>query len=502
MADNLYAGSSVQHFADPGAPELFGTHADAAGFLDYVAKFHPLNFRLQDGDVAQWRFDPAFDDAQGWRGVDSVRAYYHAGHGGIGASGVVEILMGSIWATRSSAFSSMMRIGDQKLRYLFLSTCESLCPEFGDTPYRTWEKANAGCRMLFGFGSTSFDWTDYGKVFFSRWNTGISFSQAWQEASLKLTYVQIVCSTACGATAEEAQDRLWNERFFSAERVRDDWYWWRWGGVSSDLDDVLDLDVHVPGVPMHFKSARSKDHHAERLARHFGVRLARAEEANPAIATHTPSFTPRAVLSADGDVSVYVAPVDPAAKRASAAEIRSAAERVAREIDPDGRLDLVLDRFTSTFHAGASRRGDLAKADVADYTAHFRQRFDGVPAVTGGNGHVSITLDRAGRLCNIVDRSVEVTEAARNASPPEPEATTHRPSVRELLDDAMRRRFDPCGRYELTFDPKRDEVGYRFENGEGVLVARREVTIQSGRIRKSHVVELPISALASLATAR
>jgi len=61
MADNLYAGSSVQVYVDSDEwPNLEHTHEDASGFLDYVAHFNALNFRLKDDDVVKWRFDPAF----------------------------------------------------------------------------------------------------------------------------------------------------------------------------------------------------------------------------------------------------------------------------------------------------------------------------------------------------------------------------------------------------------------------------------------------------------
>ena len=85
-----------------------------------------------------------FDDAHGWRGVDSVKVYYHAGHGAMSSSGVFEMPMGSTWATRKSAFSNRMAVGDQKLRYLFLSTCDSVRTTFGDNPWRTWNGAYAG----------------------------------------------------------------------------------------------------------------------------------------------------------------------------------------------------------------------------------------------------------------------------------------------------------------------------------------------------------------------
>ena len=132
MADNLYGGSSVQLYLNSDEwPTLEHTHEDAAGFLDYVARFNAPNYRLQDADVAQWRFDPTFDNADGWRGADSVKVFYHSGHGDMLADGTFEFPMGSSWANRISAFSNMMRFGDQNLRYLFLSACDSLRVTFG-----------------------------------------------------------------------------------------------------------------------------------------------------------------------------------------------------------------------------------------------------------------------------------------------------------------------------------------------------------------------------------
>jgi hypothetical protein len=498
MAENLYAGSSVQVFADSDDwPNLGHTHEDAAGFLDYVARFHALNFRLKDEDVAQWRFDPIFDDADGWRGADSVRVFYHAGHGDMLAGGTFEFPMGLAWATRTSSFSNMMRFGDQNLRYLFLSTCESLRVTSGDDPWRTWHNANEGCRMIFGFGSTSLDWWAYGQNFFRIWNTGVSFSQAWQDASLALTHNQVVSSTACGSTAEEAQDRLWNERLFSGARVSDDWYWWRWAGISPDVDVEVQLGIGVPGAPLHFKAKRRREERASRVARRFDVRLMDAEAANP-FDREAVGVRPAAVHSDDDTISVRLAEVDPRAEMASIRELRASADRVARDLDPDGRLDLLFDRFTSTFHAGAGWDGEKAEPEIADFTAHYRQRFDGVPAVMGGAGHVAVTLDRTGRPCRIVDRTVEVIETQREGAPADPAAAGHRADIHRVLDEAQKRRLDPCGRLELAFDPDQDEVGYRFTDGIGRLVARREVTVIGRRGRKAYLIEIPIGNLPGL----
>ena len=396
MADNLYGGSSVQVYPNSNEwPNLEHTHEDASGFLDYVAKFNALNFRLKDGDVAQWRFDPVFDNADGWRGADSVKVFYHSGHGDMLADGTFEFAMGMAWATRTSSFSNMMRFGDQNLRYLFLSACDSLRVTTGDNPWRTWNRANEGCRMIFGFGSTSLDWWAYGQNFFRVWNTGVSFSQAWQEASQSLTHNQIVSSTACGATAEEAQDRLWNERLFSGARASDNWYWWRWAGISPDVDVEVHLGIGVPRPPLHFKANRRREERAVRLARAFDLRTIDVNAANP-FDREAAGVRRAAAHSNDDTIALRLADVDPRAELASINDLRASADRISRDLDPDGRLDLVFDRFTSSFHAGASREGERFEPQVADFTAHYRQRFDGVAAVTGGAGHIAITLDRFG----------------------------------------------------------------------------------------------------------
>ena len=496
MADNLYAGSSVQLFADGSLETLEHTHEDLKGFLDYVSQFNQPNFRITDDDVAQWRFDPVFDDAEGWRGSDSVRVYYHAGHGSMSGMGVFEAPMGSVWATRMSAFSNGMRLGDQKLRYLFLSACDSLRVDGSDNPWRTWHDANVGCRMVFGFGSTSLDWWAYGQNFFRIWNTGVSFSQAWQDASFALTLNQIVASTACGATAAEAQDRLWNERLFTGQRVSDDWYWWRWNGFPPDL--VVHLGIVVPHVPLHFRTARSQEERVRKLADRFGAPIVTDEAKDPGVGEHG-GFAEGITVSDDGTIAIVLADADLVAERAPFDALRASADQVAQRLDPDGRLDLVFDRFTTTFHAGAGSNGETVAPDVADVTAHYRQRFDGTPAVMGGAGHVAITLDRAGRPCRIIDRSVHVTEAHEAQSPLEPEGATLETDVREILDTAARRRYDPCGNRTIEFDPEADEVGYRIVDGQGVLVARREITVAAGNARKAHVVEVPIGSRAGLA---
>jgi hypothetical protein len=71
------------------------------------------------------------------------------------SDGTFEALLGATWNNVMSAFSTRMGFADQRLRYLFLSTCNSVRVMHGHDPIRTWSAANLGARMIFGFESTS-----------------------------------------------------------------------------------------------------------------------------------------------------------------------------------------------------------------------------------------------------------------------------------------------------------------------------------------------------------
>ena len=139
---------------------------------------------------------------------------------------------------------------------------------------------------------------------------------------------------------------------------------------------------------------------------------------------------------------------------------------------------------------------------MADFTAHYRQRFDGVAAVMGGAGHLAVTLDRSGRLCRVIDRTVEVIAVDEAAAPAEPGGRDRRDQGSKTFSTRSSAAGTiPCGDRSIEFDPDADEVGYRFVDGEGFLVARREVTVVSGRVRKAHLVEVPIGSRAGFARA-
>lgn len=138
-----------------------------------------------------------------------------------------------------------MSIGDQRLRYLFLATCDGCMVYAPSNPIHTWNVCNRGFRMLFGATGLIFDNPDYGTNFWNHWNSGHSFSQAWQDSLLDSSGQQ-PASTAVGSTAADAQDRLFNERYFASATESRDWYWWRWVG-NAPAAAIAQKALQVPG---------------------------------------------------------------------------------------------------------------------------------------------------------------------------------------------------------------------------------------------------------------
>jgi hypothetical protein len=115
----------------------------------------------------------------------------------------------------------------------------------------------------------------FGTELVQNWNAGVWFSLAWHDASPGLTHNQVVSSVACGATAEEAQNILGNERKFFPGKVSDNWCWWRWAGLSPDVEVGVQLGIGIPPVPLHLRLARWRGgvESIARIAESFGVPL-------------------------------------------------------------------------------------------------------------------------------------------------------------------------------------------------------------------------------------
>jgi hypothetical protein len=141
---NLYGGCSIEVGCGCSFGTLRYTHEDAGGWLDYVKKFTPLNFWYQDCGVQPWLYYEPYDDWQDTYGVDAVMAFYHSGHGGMDANGVFYLPMSKPWGNEGcTVVSSSDKLvwGNERVRYIFLSTCLSLRVLGGHNPIRTWHRS-------------------------------------------------------------------------------------------------------------------------------------------------------------------------------------------------------------------------------------------------------------------------------------------------------------------------------------------------------------------------
>jgi Family of unknown function (DUF6345) len=487
MADNVYAGSSVQVY--PGGESTLSTpHSDVGAFLAYVSKFNSVNFHAKDDDVREWRFNHEYDNWQDSLGMDSVKVFYHYGHCGMTPGGTLVVGMGRTWDNTFYADSTRMSFGDQRLRYLFLHGCDNLQMHFGQDPYRSFHEANKGARMIFGFDSTTYDVDGLGAGFFREWNTGKSFSQSWQDAAFATLRDHRPSSTACGATAEEAQDRLWNERLFHSDAASDNWYWWRWAGPAP-LEVVAVITVPTAPKMATLRPRRADQDRLDRLASQFDVRpvMATARSPHDYEDGHEVLQGPRAVLSPDGSYDLFFDEPDRTAEPRDPEEIRRIADSAVERLSLDN--ELALDSLTMAVHGGTSREDEQVEARVGEYTAHYRQLTDGVPVVRGREGHVTVTLDPSGRICAMRDATVDVTDVVE-ASPREADDF----DIDRRLDEAVEAARESCCGVDAevrVIDDQRD-IGWSVAGDAATLVARQAIEVRTGDFAIRRLVEIAL----------
>lgn len=207
-AANVHGECSIQTFSSAGS--LGQTHADAQGFTDYLNRFSPGNFRYRDAEVKFWEYTEPYDDWQGTFGSDAVQAFYHSGHGTMDANGVFYAPLGAMWDNKDWVNSTQMLLGNERLRYLFWSTCLSLRVLDGQSPIRTWNGRSPGVRMIFGWETVSWDSPVYGRRFWDHWNMRKSFSKAWMDAGWDAGHDQAPSAVGIGASQAEAQNRVFH----------------------------------------------------------------------------------------------------------------------------------------------------------------------------------------------------------------------------------------------------------------------------------------------------
>lgn len=502
---NLYGSFSIENFCSAGPLSL--THEDADGFLDYPSQFNAPNFRYRDAGVKIWAYYETYDNWQDTYGMDAVRAVYHSGHGGMDANGVFYAPMGAAWAGNDcTATSTDMRLGNEHARYLFWSTCLSLRVLEGHSPIRTWSAANQGLRMIFGFETVSWDDRRYGSGFWNHWKKGESLSTAWLNSSWDIAHDQAPSVAACGATAQEAQDRVFNERYLSGDPADRSWYWWRYYNTAASA--AREVVRSVPDDPRIALLAPPDARSLADIGQRFGVDSTSAQRRG-SIASMGDQER-RVSVGDDGIVTAMLARPNrenrtPLARR----EALAIAEGAIRTHGLDGDASLVLDRVVELCEGGGSDTGDGQREGpfTTGTMVQYRQLVNGMPLITPDAGTVRVTLDNDGTVTDIHagTRGIEdLSDRPRSTTmePPPPGAKAHNGGVSP--DSALAQAFSrqlrdivahgpaPLG-YSTV--PGTTEVGYDVRGSEAVIIARQAVELEfDGGYTKRYWVKTPLFA--------
>ena len=530
VTTDYYGASSIEKFYSAGS--LSQTHEDAWGWLDYVDNFQPINFWYRDEYTGVWYWYEDYDNWQDTYGADAVMAVYHSGHGGMDSNGVFWMPMGSNWGGQSDAFSSNMRLGNEQANYVYLSTCLSCRVLDGHNPIRTWQPANLGFRMLFGYETVSIDDPGYGYWFWQEWLTGKSFSTAWLDASwYHISTHQAPSVVACGANADEAKNRVFNERYFYWDHVSNAYWWWRWYYAASGAEFTRESNRALPKelLVAELKPVEIDEQYITNIAERYGVasKFPREISASTNATFHLKEAQTRLAFRIDGSHEVQLAaPNLSNREQISLNKAKGTAENSIGRFGVNQDHELTFDRVRLSYEAGGSAEAkDRSEAIEGPYvtetTVQFRQLINGLPVITPGVGQVAVSVDNDGSITSVNSSTRQVarlSDRPKNTTPV-PKANGGRsggdlseaggsplaePRAREaegidqLLAVEWQKRLTSWvigGKMPLQYStvPGSTEVGYDVKGNHARLAASKLIEVDFGRgLRKQYRVVAPI----------
>jgi hypothetical protein len=470
-APNIFGVSSLETFADVSG--LSQTHEDADGFAAYFAKFYAPNFRFRDEAVQYWEYTEPYDDWQDQYGTDAVRVFYHSGHGTMDANGVFMAPLGKDWGGHTRVFSNQVLQGNERLRYIFWSTCLSLRVLEGHSPIRTWNEFNRGVRMFFGWETVSWDLPGYGAWFWNHWNSGQSLGTAWLNSGWDGGHDQAPSVAACGATQAEAQNRVFNERLFSPDAASSAWWWWRWYGAVRSVAGAA-LSATVPQSAFH----------AQFGAGNFGRQL-------EAMGETTTIGNGRHLVRLGGDTGEL------AEHDLFDAAVVSTADGVIGALGLDG-VDLKAHHVRAEHSAGGTDAGDGTRSAelVSGHVVEYRQTIGGLPILNTDRGFVRVHLNSSGMVTSaeVAVRPVEdLVEVPAMAEPRSAagsgQASAGEPNLDELFARAAHRAVTRSTHAPLeaarvpvsaAVVPDSRQVGYLMSGSRAVLGATEGIEVDCG----------------------
>ncbi len=491
-----FSGSLGNHNSD-----LHYTHADAQGFYNYLYNWYTANFYMKDGAVQTWLYEEPNDHWQNYYGIDAVDVFYHSGHGSMTAAGVFQAPSGGKWSNETWISSDHnMLMGNQRLRYMFWSTCFS-CRVFGGiTPITTWwnDDSNPGFRMLFGFETTSYDNPNYGANFWNHYKSGQSFSTSWLYGSWDISHNQTPTVVASGATQAEALNIVMNEKLFQWGTVARNWYQWRWLVASS----VAAANKALPKEMLVAELAPFEIDHAKigKMAGKLGFSSKASETLG--ISKEGTYFIDegekKITINQQGHFNAKLADVNFENRRQlDQNKARQVAEQyIGEQIGKDADLQFHAIRLAKTCGGSTKGKGELDKEFVTDTTVEFRQVINGIPVVNNDNGVVRVTIDNDGTITSFHHSIKKVVNLSDKPKQMAIDPTRNGHSLEVQAQDAEKQFQHKLAQYK-TENAKliSDEIGYDVSGLHGAIVAKREYELTfENNLKKMVQVIVPIFA--------
>jgi len=397
-------------------PDLTETSADTWGFINSCASWQKRNFVYADGNVWADDFRSSSDHyaaghlPAGFDGIDSVVIGYISSHGQRINASTFRLIVGGTGHGGCTVSSTQMSLGEHDLRYLFLSTCQSV----STTPGSTWFGPANGIRAILGYDTLSVDSADYGKFFFENWKRpGAKTSVSFLDASWRISHEQTPVAAFFGPDQSTAENLRDNEEYFEHGAISSNSIAWRWYDARS-----LRMGIDMPNVPfmtLHFTEPGEPPAAAELVAR-----LALRSEA-VAIDTTTVSGDTVCYSADDGSVLAYNTrseSIDLTLPTFASSDAVAFTDEEA-VADATDYLTRVQDAMPSsqsgaegasialspyeirhTFVASADRAGNNAGEKLTHVTVVFRQVVAGIPTI-GTGGVVEVTLNGAREVCRV-----------------------------------------------------------------------------------------------------
>jgi hypothetical protein len=368
--------------------------------------------------------------------------------------------------------------------------------------------------MLFGFETVSWDDPNYGSNFWKNWNQNKPLSTAWLDASWDIAHDQAPSVVACGATAAEAQNRLYNERYLAWDHVSQSWWWWRWYYAASAAVAARDAVRNLPKqlLVAELAPVEVNDRHVRGVIDRIGVPVQVPSEVP---ASRDGSFvlsegSSRIAFGADGSFEAQVASGNAFNRQQlDVGEASSIAQDAVRRYGLDRDVQLTFDRVRVSAEGGGSGGGTgrMEGPYVVATTVQFRQTINDLPVLNPGAGTVRVTIDNDGTVTTVqssVRPVAALHDRPRNTtSAPTQEGPIARPNLTDggyerLLAAQWRKRLatwlargEAPAQYSIV--PGSTEIGYQLRGNQAIIVARRAIEVDFGQgYRKRYWLTAPI----------